>query len=255
MNLSLFRQILDQAGEHLYRIQFYDQGEPFINKQLLEMISLAAKHDIGSQVSTNFSFGFADTFYRSIVESGLEHIIIAMDGVNAATYSPYRVNGRFELVEAGMRQVIKWKRRLKRRLPFVEWQFIIFDHNRHSINEAKVMARDIGVDRLCFKYDAGAAQDEWRRIDQFKDRTVRRVRLNSCLWLWGSLNVGTDGTVRPCCNAGRNELIGDLKVTPLRELWNSERMKSLRACVREGGREASGTFMTKSPCTGCPHIM
>jgi MoaA/NifB/PqqE/SkfB family radical SAM enzyme len=253
MSLELFRRIIEEAGRYLYRIQFYDYGEPFINKRLLQMISIATEHGIGSQVSSNFSFNFSNDFYRSIVESGLEHLIIAMDGLDPATYSQYRVHGKYELVEAGMRAIIDWKRRLGRQTPFVEWQFIVFDHNRHQVDAVKTMARRIGVDRLCLKYDARAESKTWYTADRLTDKTVRSVRLNSCLWLWGAMLISSDGIVSPCCNAGHSENIGDLTTTPLANLWNSPRMMELRACVRGGGRSVADG-MEKTPCHGCAQI-
>ena len=253
MTMGVFKRILDEAGDYLYRIQFYDNGEPFFNRQLLEMISLAASLDIGSQVSTNFSFPFPDDFYRQIVESGLEHLIIAMDGLSSATYSQYRINGRYDLVERGLRQVVHWKRRLGLRYPLIEWQFIVFEHNKHEIARAKEMARAIGVDRLCLKYDARAGCETWRSDDRLKDKLIRRFRLHSCLWLWGSLLIDYDGTVRPCCNASRNEMIGDLTTTPLSAIWNSKHMMQLRECVRRDNND--GDSSPRMSCHGCPQII
>lgn len=253
MNQKVFESLLDQAGDHLYRIQFYDQGEPFTNKRLLQMIASATRLSIGSQVSTNFSFTFANDHYRDIVESGLEHLIVAMDGVTSETYSQYRVNGRFDVVESGLRQVVKWKRRLRLQSPFVEWQFIVFDHNRHEIEMAKKMAREIGVDRLCLKYDAGGSQAKWNTWDRLKLKCLDAVRLNSCLWLWGSLVMNGDGIVSPCCNAARSEQIGDLKLTSLPELWNSEKMKALRAYVRSAGKSPGPNALIPA-CANCPHV-
>src|SRR5579864_6620163 len=125
----------------------------------------------------------------------------------------YRLLKDSPLVERGMRQIVKWKRRLRSRSPIVEWQFLVFDHNLKAIPKAKEMAREIGVDRLCFKYDAGAHQRNWRAIDKFKYNSIRRIHLKSCLWLWGSLIIDTDGIVVPCCNAARTERIGDLEIT------------------------------------------
>ena len=254
MSLDVFKQIIAQTGKYLYRIQFYDTGEPFINKHLLEMISLATIHNIGSQVSSNLSFAWANHFYDNIVESGLEHLIIAMDGTSKDTYSQYRTNGRYELVEAGLRKIVELKKRRKLRYPFIEWQFIVFPHNRHEIASARRMAHQFGVDRLTIKYDAGGTQSAWNKADRWKYRATRAIRLNSCLWLWGSLVVDTDGIVRPCCNAGRSEVVGDLKETPIRELWNSQLMKELRHCVRRGDRERKESSTTHA-CKGCPHIM
>jgi MoaA/NifB/PqqE/SkfB family radical SAM enzyme len=254
MTPKVFERILQQASKYIYRIQFYRYGEPFINRQLIDMISLATSHDIGSQVSTNLSFAFSDEFYRRIVESGLEHLIISMDGTSSETYSQYRVKGHFELVESGMRQVIKWKRLLGRRFPLIEWQFIVFDHNRHEIDNARQLAKKIGVDRLCLKYDGRGDRSKWRTRDSLKDKLVRQVHLNSCLWLWAALVIDSDGIVSPCCHGARDESIGDLTVTPLEELWNSARMKDLRRCVREGSRHP-GEGSSRMPCVGCQHIL
>jgi MoaA/NifB/PqqE/SkfB family radical SAM enzyme len=253
MQLPLFEHILDQLGDCLYRIQFYDLGEPFLNKELLTMISMATnRYNIGSQVSTNFSFPFSDQYCRDIVESGLEHLIIAMDGVDAPTYSAYRVGGRFELVEQGMRQIVRWKRQLGLRYPIVEWQFIVFEHNRHVIERAKRMAKEIGVDRFCLKYDAASVPSDFSHGDRLKLKALRRIHLKSCLWLWGSVIIDSEGLVRPCCNAGRIEVLGDMRSTPFSDIWNSESMKYLRACVRTEGRQNRSS---NSPCAGCPHIM
>lgn len=256
MSMEIFNSILRQAGDYLYRIQFYYNGEPFINKHLLEMIVAATARGIGSQVSTNFSFHFKDDFYRDIVESGLEHIIISLDGTDADTYSRYRVNGRYELVEHGMRQVIRWKRVKRRRFPIVEWQFIIFNHNRHQLEAAKRLAEEIGVDRLCLKYDGYSDPATWNQKDQRADRWSRRIKLNSCLWLWGGLVVGWNGLVNPCCSGGAYTVtIGDLAVTPIREIWNSGKIKELRAFVRRSPLERTAPDQASHPCYGCRFIM
>jgi radical SAM protein with 4Fe4S-binding SPASM domain len=253
MSLETYKSLLDQAGEYLYRIQFYDNGEPFTNRHLLEMVSLAAERNIGSQVSTNFSFAFQEQVYPDIINSGLEHLIVALDGVTPNVYSKYRIGGRFELVESGLRKIVALKRRLRSRSPFIEWQFIVFDHNRHEIDTAKALAKQIGVDRLCLKYDAGGHRKQWRQIDRVRVDAMRHFRLNTCLWLWGALVVDTDGNVSPCCNAARGESLGDLRQTTLRDIWNSDAIKELRRYVRnEGG---SQEVDHQHPCENCPHIL
>lgn len=255
MSMELFNSILDQAGDYLYRIQFYYNGEPFINKRLLEMIRAASARGIGSQVSTNFSFSFKEGFYKEIVESGLEHLIISMDGTDAETYSKYRINGVYELVERGMREVVKWKKALNRRYPIVEWQFIIFEHNKHQVETAQRLAQDIGVDRLCLKYDGYSDPASWNTKAQRTDRWMRRFKLDSCLWLWGALVIDWNGVVRPCCNNAERESIGDLTKTPFREVWNSDGMKGLRSYVRLSGTERAKPEHASHACYGCRFIM
>jgi len=254
MSLDLFNSLLDQAADYLYRIQFYYNGEPFINKHLLEMISAATEKGVGSQVSTNFSFQRKDDFYRDVVESGLEHLIISMDGTDAEAYVKYRINGRYDLVEHGMREVVRWKKKLNKKSPVVEWQFIIFDHNRHQIQQAQALAKEIGVDRLCLKYDGYSDPATWEPKHQIKDRQARRIlHFNSCLWLWGALVIDWNGVVNPCCNNAMNYVIGNLSKTLLRELWNSDEIKVLRRFVRRSASERDRS--DSHPCKGCRFIM
>ena len=199
MSPQLFNSILEQVGKYLFRIQFYYYGEPFVNKNLLEMIKAASTRNIGTSVSTNFSFSFSESFYREIVESGLEHLIVSLDGTSAETYEKYRVNGRFELVMNGMREVIKWKKLLNKRYPVIEWQFIVFEHNKHQVEEAKKLALSIGVDRFWLRYDGNSDPSFWEPKDRLADHVKRGLKLNSCLWLWGAMVIDWNGIVKSCC--------------------------------------------------------
>ena len=256
MSQALFLNVLDQAADYVYRIQFYFNGEPFINKNILNMVAAATDRGIGSQMSTNFSFRFKDSFYRDIVESGLEHLIISMDGTDANTYGKYRINGRFELVQHGMREIVKWKRALGRTYPIVEWQFIIFEHNKHQVQRAQQLANEIGVDRLCLKYDGQSSPEAWTPLDRTMDRMSRRVmRLDACLWLWGAMIINWDGVVNPCCNKAMSVPLGDLRQRSLREIWNSDEIKELRAFVRSSPKDRERPEFSSHPCHGCRYIM
>ena len=47
--------------------------------------------------------------------------------------------------------------KLKSKTPYVDWQFIVFKHNEHEVDEAKRLASNLGVDRLRFT-SPGASQ-------------------------------------------------------------------------------------------------
>ena len=69
-------------------INFYFQGEPFLNKQLPEMISESFEKRIYTATSTNAHFLDSNTAKRT-VESGLHRLIISIDGTTQETYEQY----------------------------------------------------------------------------------------------------------------------------------------------------------------------
>ena len=56
MKLDHFRQLIDEIGDYLWVIMFWNQGEPFINKHLTEMIRMAKAKSVPAVVSTNGHF-------------------------------------------------------------------------------------------------------------------------------------------------------------------------------------------------------
>ena len=254
MSPGLFDSLLNQAGDSLYRIVFYNYAEPFTNSHLLEMITRATARGLGSQVSTNFSFNWDDDFYRRIVESGLEHLIVSLDGADAETYGIYRVNGHFERVIHGLAAVIRWRKALRSRHPLVEWQYIVFEHNRHQVAEARAMARSLGVDRFCLRSDGRARREDWPPEHRHRREWLQRLpRLNSCAWLWGSLVVDWDGKVYPCCYAGPH-LLGDLSRQSLAEVWNGPPIQELRRLVRQPAAVRDLLDPYLAPCSHCEMI-
>ena len=83
-------------GEQLFYLTFYFQGEPYINPKFLEMVSYASKKKIFTSTSTNAHYLDSETA-RKTVESGLDKLIISIDGTSQDTYEAYRIGGKYLL--------------------------------------------------------------------------------------------------------------------------------------------------------------
>src|SRR5205085_3159772 len=100
--------------------------------------------------STNAHY-LTDEVAKKTVESGLDRLIISIDGTTQDVYQQYRVGGNLDKVIEGAKNIVKWKKELKSKTPFVFFQFLVVKPNEHQIEEIKKLGKEIGVDQVRFK--------------------------------------------------------------------------------------------------------
>ncbi len=240
MNLDLYRDILDQVAPHLLYLTLYFQGEPYIHPQFLDMVSYARKKNIYTATSSNAHF-LDDDRARQTVESGLNRIVVSIDGTTQASYAHYRVGGKLEKVIEGTRNLIAWKKKLKRSTPHVIFQFIVFKSNQHQIQDIRKLARELKVDALQIKtaqiYDLENA-DNWvpeeeslsryARNDQGKFQ-IKNELLNHCWRMWQGCVLTWDGKVVPCCfDKDAQHSLGDLQQQSFADIWWGAKYQGFR---------------------------
>jgi len=89
----MFEKVIDESAWHLLYLTLYFQGEPYLNKKFHHMVRYASVRNIYTATSTNAHF-LDDETARATVESGLNRIIISLDGVTQKSYSAYRIGGQ-----------------------------------------------------------------------------------------------------------------------------------------------------------------
>lgn len=92
---------------------FYFQGEPFINGDLLRMIEFASKAGVYTMSSTNAHF-LTPQISAKVVLSGLDRLVISIDGVTQEVYQQYRINGELDKVIQGIRNILNVRKELKK---------------------------------------------------------------------------------------------------------------------------------------------
>ncbi|WP_258102833.1 radical SAM/SPASM domain-containing protein [Marinoscillum sp. MHG1-6] len=229
-----FQQVIDELHETLCYLIFYFQGEPYLHPEFLEMIRYAADKRIYTATSTNAHF-LSDEMARQTVESGLDRLIISIDGATQATYEAYRKEGELEKVLEGTANIIKWKKQLKSSTPHVVWQYLVVKPNEHEIDTIQQMAREYGVDHLAFKtaqiydYEQGneliPTDERYSRYKQQADGTyaLKHKVLDECWKMWHSAVVTWDGKVVPCCfDKDAQHTLGSVKESSFENIWHSE---------------------------------
>ncbi|HRG29137.1 MAG TPA: radical SAM protein, partial [Chitinophagales bacterium] len=147
---DFFKDTIDELGKDLTYLIFYFQGEPYLNPDFLDMVKYANNKKIYTATSTNAHY-LNDEMAKKTIESGLDRLIISIDGTTQDVYQQYRVGGNLEKVLEGARNIVKWKKELKSNTPFVIFQFLVVKPNEHQIEDVKKLGKEIGVDEVAFK--------------------------------------------------------------------------------------------------------
>jgi radical SAM protein with 4Fe4S-binding SPASM domain len=244
---DFFRETIDEIHEHLTYLIFYFQGEPYLNPDFLDMVKYASSKKIYTATSTNAHY-LNDDAAKKTVESGLDRLIISIDGTTQDVYKQYRVGGNLDKVIEGARNIIKWRTALNSKTPFVFFQFLVVKPNEHQIEEIKKLAEEIGVDEVRFKtaqvYDYEndpnqliPVQDKYSRYKLGKDGKYKpkNKMVNRCWKLWHANVITWDGLVVPCCfDKDAIHRMGDLKSGSFKQIWKSDSYKKFRSELMTG---------------------
>jgi len=223
LTLAEFKQLIDPIAHTTLGLSLSNLGEPLLNKEIASLIKYAHSKGIGVTISTNLSIQPQREFLKQIVASGLDKLLVSLDGASSATYKQYRIGGEYEWVTANVKMLADLKRELNSSTPEIFWKFIVFDHNRHEVSRVPAQYKEMGFDAYRIDTDRYAGE-----VVSFKKS--RYAKKKNCFWPYSTMVIDADGTLNPCCSfAGTKWELGDvLATTDVRELWNSDIYQELR---------------------------
>lgn len=235
MDLALFKKIISENYKTLIYLNLYFQGEPFLNGELFKMISFAKEKQVFTEISTNGHFLDKENC-KKIIGSGLDSIIVSLDGLDKETYEKYRSGGNFEKVIEGIANLVSLKNEMKIKKPFIKLQFLVFKHNEHQIAGLKEMGKKLKVDKLIIKsaqvYNLKAAAnilpltDKYSRYkyDKGGKFVIKHKLKDKCFKMWSSCVITWDGNIVPCCfDKDSKYIFGNISEKTLIEIWKSQK--------------------------------
>jgi MoaA/NifB/PqqE/SkfB family radical SAM enzyme len=263
MSLECFKNYFDPLADHLFEAYLHNWGESLLNKEVYKMIAYAQSRNVGTNLSTNFS-ETTKSDLQNLVDSGLEYLIVSLDGTSAESYSKYRIRGRFENVIGNLAEIIRMRKAGGRKTPVVEWQFIVMKTNEHEIAEAEILAKKIGVDLLRFipvgmPYDTPdrkATADRWFPVtvqgreygQEIEQQFGQANKPGPCFYLYRSMVINADGGVAPCCVVYKQESdFAQLPAPDLMAVWNNDKYVSSRSLFSA----ESAPNVVPTICDGC----
>ena len=242
---ELFRAAIDEMGDYLFQLVMYNWGEPLLHKQTPEMIRYASDKGIKVSLSTNLSIRLTDDYIERLVKSGLDTMIISLDGITEDVYKYYRRNGNLNLVRENLLRIRNAKERLGVQTPKLVWQFLVFKHNEHQIEQARQLLREWGADELNV---APAIMPVEPYNDGFEPSTIPQYNMylpdhpqrkearrqmksdKACSWLYGVFVLNPNGKVSACCAVPSDKFdFGEYSAgDKVLDVWNNETFKRAR---------------------------
>jgi len=121
-------------------------GDPIVARDTLEVFEYFRKHNPDMWLSMNTNAGAKDEqWWRDIARTygRMGAVIFSVDGLSDTNHL-YRQNVQWDKVERNMRTFIEADGRAR-------WDFIVFGHNEHQVDEARALAEKWGVERFQLK--------------------------------------------------------------------------------------------------------
>ena len=253
---SFFQKTIDELYKEIFYLTFYFQGEPYLNPKFLKMVQYASQKNIYTATSTNAHY-LDDENAKATVESGLDRLIISIDGTTQESYQSYRIGGDLKRVMDGTTNILKWKKELKSKTPHVIFQFVVFRQNEHEVEEIKKLGKQLGVDEVKIKsaqiYDYTQGNDRIpvnEKYSRYKKLATgnwqlavkpaaRSKQLEAGCWkMWYSCVITWDGKIVPCCfDKDAKHQLGNLNEKTFKEIWFNGSYTKFRSSLLKSRKE------------------
>jgi len=258
MDVRLFEQVMDQLGPYLLTMSLWAWGEPLLHPRLGEILAIARRYPVATLLSTNGQRLNREENIQAIIENPPTHLIVALDGLEDATNSQFRVGAKVAPILEGVHRLAALKRERQAVLPILHMRYIVMKHNEHEVPRLQAFAREHGFDLLTTRtlLTVDAPQTAFLELmpaqptmRAYEYRGANRQRRNGflCHQPFWFPSVFVDGTVVACeQDHNAREPFGVMSDSvSFAEIWRSEHARRVRGLLRDHPSDYSF-------CRNCP---
>lgn len=234
MGLDLFRKVVDDIRGVSSRITLNQQGEPLLNRSLLDMVAYAKQAGLSVSLLTNATRLTPEVAER-LLDLRLDRIVFSFEGSNQAVHERVRRNSRYHRTLANILHFIG-RNYEKGRHTFICMSMVESSYTRDDIAAyrdyfGRLPINTLFVNPLLSMSGASLTSDE---VDMSAYLSIPREEAPVCRLPWESIVVNWDGTVSPCAvDFDEAHVIGDVRTQNLVEIFNSPAMRRFRRCHLE----------------------
>ena len=240
LDVERVKHYIDEYSASATYLTFYFQGEPFLNPNFLDMIKYGKTKKLYIATSTKGHYLTKEKSLETVL-SGLDRLIVSLDGTTQETYEQYRVGGKIEKVIEGIKNIVEAKKTLGSKTPYVIIQFLVVAPNEHQIDDVLRLGKTLKVDEVKLKtaqvYDFENGNPlipknkKYARyiLNDTGKYQLKHEAKDECWRMWQSNVVTWDGKIVPCCfDKDAKYQMGDLNTHTLTSIWHNEKYQKFR---------------------------
>lgn len=218
INLELVRCLLNEIAPYTISANLFNWGEPLLHPQIAELTTLCKQRGVMTSLSSNMSLSRPKTL-TAICDAGLDYLLVSFSGADQEVYEKYHRNGRLDVVRENVRHLIAYRKKHCRPGPLVEMKYLLFKHNQHQVEQARELAKRLGVDIFRVVKAGGPSEN---LVEERQDPR-EGLETTLCHQLWQSVTVNADGGIPPCCFVYfKTDDFAHLTDEPLQAIRNNE---------------------------------
>lgn len=235
MSLDLYKKIISGGKNFFGAVVLCLSGEPFLHKDLPEMVRFAKENGINSMISTNATV-MTKEMSMAVLENGLSWINFSFDGCSKEIYEKVRVGGNFEKTLQNIVDFLKIKKELNAKTK-VEIQILVMDEVGQKDFDKNIDNFKKNFENLPLNNIQVRQPSTWGGVlygtDKYKYKKLEKT-YSPCSYLWSSMHFLWDGTVVACTSDfwGKNAL-GKFPEQNIEEIWNGKKFQNFRKAMIE----------------------
>jgi MoaA/NifB/PqqE/SkfB family radical SAM enzyme len=250
-----------EAAPHYVYAGLQGLGEPLLNPDIFK-IATQFKRRIPSEsilaTTTNGMFLTPDAS-RKLIDLGLNSLVVSLDGASKEVYNALRPGADFDVVTRNLAYAINYGRKSGRKRLWFSANFVTHPENLEEIPAYMKFVHELGIQAVAFIHmrdmktgeihtwdeeRLAALFDEARELgERYGIRVVapliRSADDKRCVFMQG-VNVWLSGDVVPCLRMEPDgspwpiKIFGNVRSTPLLDIWNSAEYREFRSQVLSG---------------------
>ena len=259
LDFDLFRRILSETASRTIQYKFCSIGEPFMNRDVPEMMAMAAKQGVGFMLVTNGTLVTPELAEHIITQTRTDVLTFSVDGAKAKTCEGLRRGLKFDKLLNGISAVVDAKRRHGKSRPVVQANFIAMRDNSPELPDLIRLAKKIGIDDVNVNYLTVEGETEMKnslfgQTELQKEyfaaaraaATETGVALHlppdldedswreKCFFPWDTMIIDTDGTARLCYFSWEENIGNIVTDGGVRAVWNNAILRKVRETIESG---------------------
>lgn len=224
LKFSDFKKFVDEND--FEAIELSNHGEVFLNPELDKIIEYASSKGISLTLGNGVNLNYlSDKTAENLVKCKVEMIYVSIDGASQETYKMYRKNGNFGKEIENIKKINFYKEKYNSKYPVMYYKFIIFGHNEHEIEQAKILAKELKME-IVFEQNAYPDFSPVKNPQKVLEQTgISSIELPPhkllkeyqegildwyyCAFLWEEPQINWDGKVLGCCSLFTDDFGGN----------------------------------------------